>query len=288
MAKKGIQGLASGRSDTYKVDPRLLTIKPGFNCRDFSDPANIEHVSTLAESIREVGVKEPLTVIMEGDTPVVTNGESRLRAVMMLIEQGVEIATVPVQTEPRHSSEADHIASQIVRNAGKPFTVMEQCRVFIRLSDLGWTPAEIGKRAGLTAERVQQIMSLNQASETVREKIQAGEVSPTLVQKAIAKEGPKAAEKTIVKAVERAKSEGKKKATPRHVEAVRHVQDTRPHPKSKSVPADPRLNFKELFQELLSYAIHEEVDEESEDGSVMVTLSLSAERLQQMKEAAKK
>ena len=39
-----------------------------------------EGLDSLARSIREVGVLQPLTVVLEGDTPVLVAGERRLRA----------------------------------------------------------------------------------------------------------------------------------------------------------------------------------------------------------------
>lgn len=116
-----LKDFAEGRTDVYKIDPRKLKIKEGWNSRDFNDPANIEHVKTLAASIKEVGVKEPLKVNMEDNVPYVTNGECRYRAVMMLIEQGVEIKSVPVMGEDRFANEADRLFTQFISNSGKPF-----------------------------------------------------------------------------------------------------------------------------------------------------------------------
>ena len=89
------------RKEYYTIDPRKLQIKSDWNSRDFSDPSNIAHVKDLAESIAENGVREPLKVYLENDIPYVTNGECRLRAVMLLIERGVDIKAVPVMAEDR-------------------------------------------------------------------------------------------------------------------------------------------------------------------------------------------
>lgn len=221
MTKSGIQGLAEGRSDLFRLNPDLIQIEEGWNARDFEDPDNVAHVEALAESIREVGVKEPLTVYMRDGAPVLTNGESRLRAVRLLQSQGVEIASVPVQTEPKHSSEADRLASQILRNSGRPFTVLEQCQVFVRLLDYGMTERDIATRAGMTIERVRQIVSLNQAPAATKKLVKQGRVSATVVQRVIAKSKSAADINEKVKAaVAKAESEGKKKAGPRHIAAT--------------------------------------------------------------------
>lgn len=222
MAKTGIQGLAAGRSDLFRMDPNIIVVKEDWNARDFNDPDNIAHVEQLAASIKEVGVKEPLTVTVEDGQPVLTNGESRLRAVMLLLDQGVDIPTVPVQTEPKHASEADKLASQIVRNSGKPFTVLEQSKVFVRLMDLGTTDKEIAARSGVTLERVRQIASLNKAPAATKKLVQQGKVSATVVQRIIAKaKTAKEIDTKVKAAVAKAKSEGKTKAGPRHVEGAK-------------------------------------------------------------------
>lgn len=123
--KKGIQDLALGRSDVFRLDPRALQIEPGWNSRtsDF-DPADPEDLS-LAHQIAEGGVKEPITVYMKNGVPVVTNGHRRRAATLYALDVlGAEIKSVPVQTEPKHASEADRVLSQIVRNSGKPLAPM--------------------------------------------------------------------------------------------------------------------------------------------------------------------
>jgi DNA-directed RNA polymerase specialized sigma subunit len=83
-----------------------------------------------------------------------------LQAVMHLIEEGVEIKTVPVMVEDRHANEADRIFSQIVHNAGKPLTQLEQAKVFKRLVDLGWAQKDIALKAGISGGRVSQLLEL--------------------------------------------------------------------------------------------------------------------------------
>src|ERR1700674_5839547 len=102
-ADTGIKSLAQGRTDVFKVDPRVLVIKDGWNSRDFNDPENLEHVDNLAQSIAAVGVKQPLTVFFENGKCYVSDGECRLRGAMRAIEHyKADLRTVPVQTEDRY------------------------------------------------------------------------------------------------------------------------------------------------------------------------------------------
>lgn len=176
-----IKDVAQGRSDLYKLDPKLIQIKEGWNSREATDPQNASHIAELAASIKEVGVKKPLVCYMENDIVYVTDGHCRLQAVMHLIEQGVEVKTVPVMVEDRFANEADRIFSQIVHNAGKPLTSLEQAKVFKRLVDLGWKQAEIALKAGISGGRVSQLLELNILPVILQKYIIEGKASANMV-----------------------------------------------------------------------------------------------------------
>ncbi len=244
-SKTGIAAIAEGRTDLFRMDPRKIVIRHGWNSRDFDLPENQEHVEQLAASIREVGVREPLAGYLDDGEFVLTNGESRLRAVLSLIADGVEIKSVPVQPEPRHASEADHLASQIIRNSGKPFTPIENAKVFARLMDFGWSAKDIAAKTGITPERVAQIAKLNSVTEAVRKHIQKGEITSSLVQR-IQQKAKSAAEveEQVVAAIQAAQAEGKSKATPKHAPKTTAKKKTQKKTKT---------NYRELFEELVSY-----------------------------------
>jgi len=279
MAKHGIAAIAEGRTDLFRMDPAKIVVREGWNSRDFDHPDNQAHVDALAASIREVGVKEPLAGYLEGDTFVLTNGESRWRAVQKLIAEGVEIKTIPVMPEPRHASEADHLASQFIRNSGRPFTPMENAKLFTKLLALGWTEKDISEKTGVTTERVQQVSKLNAVPESVKGYIRKGQVSATLVQRIQAKAKSAGEIETQVKeAIAAAKAEGKTKATPKHAAPKK--------PKApKAEESAPRTNYRELFEELMSYVISTE--EESSDKTTEVVASLPKDRWKLMEAAAK-
>ncbi len=176
-----IKDIAQGRSDIYRVDPKLIQTKEGWNSRDASDPANAEHIATLAASIKEIGVKKPLVCYMENEIVYVTDGHCRLQAVMQLINAGVEIKTVPVMVEDRFANEADRIFSQIVHNQGKPLTAIEQAKVFKRLIDLGWAQKDIAVKAGMSGGRVSQLLELLTLPLVLQKFITEGKASATMV-----------------------------------------------------------------------------------------------------------
>lgn len=211
---------AEGRTDVYKIDPRKIKIKEGWNSREATDPQNANHIAELAASIKEVGVKRPLVCAMEGDDIFVTDGHCRLQAVMHLIEEGIEIKTVPVQPEDRYANEADRVFSQIVHNAGKPLTSLEQAKVFKRLVDLGWKQIDIAAKAGISGGRVSQLLELNILPVILQKYIIEGKASASMVL-ATYKKHKQNVDETILElngAVRVAQEQGRTRAMPKDTE----------------------------------------------------------------------
>ncbi len=194
---KGIAGIADGRSDLHRVDPRKLVVRQGWNSRNFDDPANIEHIETLANSIAQKGVIEPIKVHWEDGKAYIINGECRYRACMLAIERGTNIKSVPVIVDDRYANDADRLFTQYLGNTGKPFTSLETAHNFKRLLDLGWNQEDIAKKAGKTQGWVSQTLALLTAPVAVQAMITNGQVSPTLAMQIVREEGGTAAEKAL-------------------------------------------------------------------------------------------
>ena len=259
-----IKDIANGRSDLYRVDPKLIQIKEGWNSREANDPANSTHVDELAASIREVGVKKPLVCYMENEVVYVTDGHCRLQAVMHLIEEGVEIKTVPVMVEDRHANEADRIFSQIVHNAGKPLTSLEQAKVFKRLVDLGWAQKDIASKAGITGGRVSQLLELLILPAILQKYIIEGKASANMVLQ-LYKKHKQNIDETIMElngAVKVAEESGRKRAMPK---------DTAEGGAKKEV-SEARQSLKNYLKELVATAY---ADERVDDTEAMVTITFS-------------
>ena len=75
------------KTDIYKIDPRNIVVKDGFNSReDFGD------IDTLAKQIEENGILNPISVVPFKDESGnekyrLIDGERRYRAVMSLLEK---------------------------------------------------------------------------------------------------------------------------------------------------------------------------------------------------------
>ncbi len=211
-----LQDMAEGRKDLYMMTPEKLVEDPGWNVRKSGEELD-SHVRWLADSIKEKGVQEPLTIWMNGDIPTVTNGHCRLLAVKLAKKEGVEIKTVPVRVEERYASEGDRILSLITRNSGRPLTPLETSEVLRRLVAYGWSAAEVSKKTGYSAGQVGNLLKLSSFGPELTNPIQRGEVSATLVIEEVKKRGEVGAKESISGAIKTAKLKGNKKATKKDI-----------------------------------------------------------------------
>lgn len=219
--------VAQGGSRIYFVNPYVLRIKPGWNCRNHNSPENREHVLRLAGMIAKAGVEEALTVHLEDGHFYITDGHCRFLAVMHAINHlGATIKTVPIKEESKYSSEADRLASQMIRNSGKQLEPLEQGELYHRLIKYGWTEQQIAEMAGYTRGRIVQILELHaNTTPRLKEMITTGAVKPSFVGRIIrkVKKSPETAESVVAAAIDVAKSHGKSKASARHVASLANI-----------------------------------------------------------------
>ena len=208
----GIKELSVGRSDMFRIDPRIMQEKEGWNVRTPS-PELTEHIRKLADSIKEIGVKVPLKIKIEDNKVFVTAGHCRLAATMIAISEGADIKSVPVIPEDRNSSEADRVVDIVISNEGKPLTILEQAEAYFRLKGWGWTTEQIAKKTGYSEAHIKNCVQLRSANPEILSLISSGKVAATLAMKLIAEHGEAEALKMLSGAVETAVKAGKKKAT---------------------------------------------------------------------------
>lgn len=216
MAKdsKGIQSMAKGRQDLFKLDPKDINMDPEWNVR-IKTPELKEHIATLARSIAEIGMQQPITVRMVDKKPWVTDGFCRMAAVNLAIENGADIQTVPVRVEERYSNEADHTLSLLTRNSGKPLATIEQAFVIKRLLGHGWDKKEIQDKTGFSVTHVNNMLDLLAAPPEIIAMLKHGKVSVRHALKTIKEKGSDKATAALKKDIERSTAAGKNKATSR-------------------------------------------------------------------------
>ena len=137
------------KSDLYKIDPRAIVIMDGFNSRcDFGD------LDELAQSIKENGILNPISVKPFTDNDGIeryklVDGERRYRAVMSLIEQGVDIQRVPALFISKSTNEFEMILQQLTRNEGKRFNEYEMGLAYKKMLDVSqMTRKELALKLG--------------------------------------------------------------------------------------------------------------------------------------------
>ncbi len=100
----------------------------------------------LAQSIREVGILQPLRVRHHEGQPVIVDGERRFRAARLL-----GLPSVPVIFEERELASAEVIQRQLVANCQREdLRPLEKARAIAHLiKTTGWTQGQIATKLGM-------------------------------------------------------------------------------------------------------------------------------------------
>lgn len=215
---KSVREVAQGNRNIWNLPPNVLKEKSGWNVRD--DTAELrDHIESIAQSIIFGGydASKPITAYQDGADYIVTDGHCRRLAVLRAIELGAPIKTVPVVLETRGVNEEARVAGMLTRNAGKPLTVLEIGRVYLRLQAFGWTDEQIAGTTGKPVASVRAVFATMEADPSNHRQIVNGEVSAGVVGKTVQKHGPAKAKKILDKAV---KASSGKRATARDVKAA--------------------------------------------------------------------
>lgn len=137
------------KSDIFQIDPRNIVVVDGFNSR-----SNFGDIDELAAQIKEQGVLNPISVQAFKDENGnekyhLVDGERRYRAVMKLINDGVEIARIKAIVVPKNLTQQDLLIQQALRNEGKKFNEYEWGVLAQKLKErCGLTTAEIAQKLG--------------------------------------------------------------------------------------------------------------------------------------------
>ena len=168
----------SVRSDIYKIDPKNIVVIDGFNSRtDFGD------LDELAEQIRQQGMLNPITVVPfkdeNGDQKYrLIDGERRYRAVMKLINDGVDIKRISALYQSRAITEEEMLIQQVMRNEGKPFTPYELGIWATKMMDkFGYTMTEVAAKIGKNVGSLCRFIGYQNLPEYAREMLAKDEIS---------------------------------------------------------------------------------------------------------------
>lgn len=255
-----LRSLSQGKLEAYKIDPRSVKIKPGFNYRDTSSEDAKRHIAWLKESIRERGVDEAIWIENDGENLWLIDGECRLRALCELWDEGLEVF---VPTFSYKGDEAAVLAKSLIANGGLPPTLLEFGRAAERLQAYGWsveriaslTPPHLGLRGPQAERYVRDAVELQKAPLAVKKAVSEGidgvKVSEPLAL-AAAKQGPIRAPQIIAEAVAEAKAEGKTVA--------KRPKGEGPVAKAKKAEAVRSQTLEEVGDEIVDSILNEAPD----------------------------
>lgn len=206
------------RTDGVQARYDRIHIEPGFNLRQ--EGAELEEsIEALTQHILDGGRYPPLEVRVRAEGGFwVVDGHRRHAAIGRALDRGAPLRNPTdnhawIHVVVFEGNEEDRIARIITSAANKPLTAVEIAEGYKRLRAFNWTPAQIGKKVGKTAEHVLQLLALGDAGSDVRQMVSAGEVSATLAAKAARKHGEKAGE-VLGEQLQTAKAQGKARVTP--------------------------------------------------------------------------
>jgi ParB family chromosome partitioning protein len=90
------------KTDLFQVDPRIILEEDGFNtrgayCDDYYDQPEIAAgIRSLADAYKNGNFVPPIIVKVRDGQVFVREGHRRRRAILLAIEEGAQIAKVPV------------------------------------------------------------------------------------------------------------------------------------------------------------------------------------------------
>jgi len=175
FGEDAVEATAGGASDAARV-PRSVPVEfvhPGrFQPRRRFDE---EALNGLVESVREMGVLQPLLVRRDPDQEnayEIIAGERRWRAAQL-----AGLHDVPVLV--RELSDSDALEIALIENIQRQdLTALEEAEGYRRLMDeFGHTQEDLGKAVGKSRSHVANMMRLLSLPESLKEMVQDGRLS---------------------------------------------------------------------------------------------------------------
>jgi len=183
-----IKTLAQGRSDTFRMNPYDLYIKPDWNVREMDSPRTLAQIKYLAHDIAKRGVLESYSVHLEDGRFVIDNGHLRQHAVFYAINQlNAVIMTVPVKLGSPGESEQDRVLKMRHTNSGLRLSPWEQGTLMKRCMGWGWDKDKIADEFGCTVNHVNQMFDLQSMPEPLVGHVRTGKITASYAFSALKK-----------------------------------------------------------------------------------------------------
>jgi ParB-like chromosome segregation protein Spo0J len=172
-----LKDLGTRASETLRIDLQNVSVEPKFNIRtDYGD------IDELARQIAENGQRVPGKVRLsdDGKSAVLVDGHRRYKAIAIANEKhGAKIDSFLCIPEEKGANEESRVVDMFMYGTGKPLTLLEQAEAVTRLQKYGWAIAKISKTIGKSAAYVNQLLTLNGSTHSLREAVKKNTISPT-------------------------------------------------------------------------------------------------------------
>lgn len=209
------------KADLIKFHWSKIKIVEGANPRMI-----FEDIEELADSIAENGVMTPLRGRRDktdSSVVIISSGERRYRALMLLINRGVDPGYIPFVLEPKDYTEEQRLLGEFLSNNGRNLKPIEEAGLFQRLVNFGFSPSDISRKTGRSVTHVSNLLLLASAPKKIQNQVIDGKITESTVISILknhsAEEAVEEVNKAILNAEETAELTGKtpKKATVKNV-----------------------------------------------------------------------
>lgn len=251
-----LKDMGTRAGEIIMLDPEIIEEKDGYNVRDMQSEGTQAYIRQMVDSIHASGTAAfpEITVRQEDGKVYVTRGHCRRRAFILARQEGAEIKGIRAIADTI-KGDAEHTLDLLNSNDGLPLTPLEKATAIKRLISFEWTPAEIAKRRGCTAQAISNLLALLDAPAPVVGMVEKGEVSATLAVETVRKQGALLATDSLKTAVVNAKEKGKNHATAKHL-PKNPVQSNRITPEPEKETIDWNIFGPQLHDTLKSVLTH--------------------------------
>jgi ParB family transcriptional regulator, chromosome partitioning protein len=225
-----LDGVTRNTTALLMVSPELIRPIKGFNPRihEAKDAGTgksyAEELEELKNSIQTEGffLDKPISGypgMEDGENVVyIIDGHRRMEAVQALLDEGVEIASVPVVLSPANTDPIKLVIQNVKKNLNRRFTFFETSFQVARLLGIGKSKADIVELMGLTEVAVQDCLDFIEiVPKPIREHVKLGRISGTealrICRQSAYKNNPDKAIAKVQEMIEKAESEGRTKAS---------------------------------------------------------------------------
>ncbi len=169
------------RGNAYRIDPRIIKIRPGHNPRGvFTDnywetEAALAHIENFRQAYTNGDFVPPIVVQVVDGVPYVQDGEHRLRGVLAAIDAGTPILTVDVVESS--GDELQQTLTLLKGNEGKPWSPVERAVIYGRFRSYGMSVEQIATQVGKTVQHVYEQLNILDMPLELKRRIQNGEIS---------------------------------------------------------------------------------------------------------------